>query len=232
MTRAAGVALLLLAACAKQVHAPVPTAHLAVVGRDGGVADVALLGERLVASGAWAGQCVDWEPSKGEYPDGSGHARPCDARDFTLRVTCEGPCTVEGREVIPTAAGEITVHVDLVRPDRTYRDDRRIEVRVADGFWLTGCGNVAVRDGEPERRKPVRVDDVRCVVGREPIGLGVLAGDRAFDVAVEVAGGPAVRSLDRAALAARLGVPATAAGAYTVTLGHHGLGRRVVLELR
>lgn len=232
MTRAAALALVVAAACARQVTPSTPTASLAVVGRPSGVGDRALLGETLEVVGRWQGTCDDWSPHDGAYPEGPGAARPCAARDFTVVVGCDGPCSVDGRRVTPTATGPITIHIELIRPERTWRDDRRLDVVAADGFWITGCGNLAVAGGAPEIRKPIATDDVSCVVGQPPIELGVLAGGVGFAVPIELAGATVTGPLDRAAITAALGLPADARGSHRVTLGFRGLTRTVTLELR
>lgn len=228
--RARGVAVVVLVAaagCPKQVSAPAPSATLSLVG-GGGVGERIVLGEQLEVGGSWYGECADWEPSKGEYRG----SRPCHERDFTLHVTCEGPCTVDGAQVTPTAPGAITVHVELVRPERTYRDARRVEVVAAEGFWVAGCGNLAVRDGAPELQKPILADDVRCVLGERSLELGVLAGGEPYRIAVSLDGGAPTSGIDRASLAQLLGLPSLAPGVYPLTLGYHGLSRRLAVELR
>ena len=131
-------------------------------------------------------------------------------------VGCDGPCSVDGRRVTPTATGPITIHIELIRPERTWRDDRRLDVVAADGFWITGCGNLAVHDGAPEIRKPIATDDVLCVVGQPPIELGVLAGGVGFAVPIELAGATVTGPLDRAAITAALGLTITDKLRYTL----------------
>jgi len=223
-----------VAGCSKQVTPSEPRAGL--VGDHDGFGDpaptAAVVGQQLTVRAAWFASCLDWEPSKGEYSQGS----TCAHQEFELAITCDGPCVIEDRHVMPQQPGPLTITATLTGHERTATFHFPIDVLEPDGFWLIGCTNVAINAGVIEPNKAIRTDGDRCVIGARAVGVGVLGGDHAFDLDVGLGGvglgGVATRRLTPEVIGMALGAGGPVGpGIYPVELSFGGFHRTLQVEI-
>jgi hypothetical protein len=223
------VLVLVAAACPRQVAGPRPRAamHSAYNTIREDLPGVAVLGEEIVVHTGWFAQCEDWEPRTGEWVG----ARPCNSLDYQLAIECDAPCGIGEDRITPQQVGPLTVTVTMTGPKETAVFRFAVKVLPADGFYLAGCTNAAIRDGVIEERKPIRTDGERCTLGMTSVGVGVLAGEYALRLPVQV-GGQLTDRLTPEVIAAATGRAADIPpGSYSVELRYHELARILQVEV-
>ena len=201
--------------------------------------DPVLVGLPIQVHGYYAATCSYTNTASLTHDSGGDpdkyprHWGDCDREKTDVAISCDGPCTVRGPYVTPTAPGDLHVTITLTSRDaprkvtypRTYR-------AVAPEEFELGCGAT--------KPSPTTTPDAvtACTTWYPTFQVSVVAGPETFSAPLLVNGEPVVaeRGSVPIELARMFGYPPSspflpAPGVYRLELRYGPLVRQVDVEL-
>jgi hypothetical protein len=181
-------ALLLVGACAKQVHPVSPEVSLVYSDFDPRqpyrtkVRRDVIVGRGITVHGTFDATCEkSREPLFATHPaeDYGTDWFHCNEESTRVVLTCTGPCTVSGTDVMPTAEGTFKLTIELTSKNHYHTETRTFVAKLADTLRVEYCteGPRLIEPGVPWPR---------CHLDRPYFVARVMANGKDLDLPVTV----------------------------------------------